>query len=397
MTVIERYMVFALCACSGFVLYAYAIYPVLIWWLSRRFGRLPEAPAAKPDSLPKLTLLIAAYNEEAVIEERVMNALEMDYPQDRLEIVIGLDGCSDRTAAILRAFEDRGVRTIEYAERRGKARVLNESMAAIDSDIVMLSDANTEIDSQAARRLVRWFREPQVGAVVGRLVLTDPSTGRNADGIYWKYENFLKQREGRLDGLLGANGAIYAIRRELYVPIPPETIVDDFVIPLLAKLRYGCSIVYDREAVAREETAADVASEFQRRARIGAGGFQSVALLWRLLDPRRGWIAFTFFSHKVLRWTCPFFMIGVFVLNALLWQQSFFRWTLAAQILFYSLSLVPMLAPKGLSMPNAVRMMTMFTSMNAALFVGFIRWATKRQKAAWRRTSRIAESAGALQ
>ena len=126
--------------------------------------------------------------------------------------------------------------------------------------------------------------------------------------------------------MLGANGPIYAIRRDLYVPIPPETVVDDFVIPLLVKLRSGCAIIYDREAVAREETPPDVMSEFHRRARIGAGGFQSIGMLWKLLDPRQGWIAFTFFSHKVLRWLCPFFLIGLLASSVLLWDTPFFRW-----------------------------------------------------------------------
>src|SRR5262249_30950742 len=148
--------------------------------------------------------------------------------------------------------------------------------------------------------------------VCGRLVLTDPATGCNVDSYYWRYETFLKRCEGRLGALLGANGAIYAIRRELYTPIPGNTIVDDFVIPLRAKLRTGCRIVYDGDAVAREETPPNVGAEFHRRSRIGAGGFQSIGLLWRLLNPRSGWVAFTFFSHKILRWVCPFFLVAAF-------------------------------------------------------------------------------------
>ena len=235
-----------------------------------------------------------------------------------------------------------------------------------------------------------------MGAVVGRLILTDPQTGRNVDSLYWKYETFLKRCEGRLGALLGANGAIYAIRRELYVPIPSETIIDDFVIPLLAKLRSGCAIVYDSSAVASEETPSLLSSEFHRRARIGAGGFQSIGMLWKLLDPRRGWIAFTFFSHKLLRWLCPFFLIGLLASNAMLWDRSFYRWALAVQLAFYGLSLLVAVAPRGLKLPRAIRLMTMFTSMNAALLVGFVRWLGKRQHAAWRRTTRVAEASGAL-
>src|SRR5205085_81616 len=214
---------------------------------------------------------------------------------------------------IVSRYADRGVRLLASAARRGKANVLNSSIPAVKGEVVLLSDANTFTDPQAARHLARWFEDPRVGVVSGRLILTDPATGRNADSLYWKYETLLKKYEGRLGALLGANGGIYAIRRALFTAIPGDTIVDDFVIPLEAKLRTGCGIVYDPEAVAREETAPNVGCEFHRRARIGAGGFQSLGLLWRLLNPARGWVAFTFFSHKVLRWVCPFFLLGLLV------------------------------------------------------------------------------------
>jgi len=382
--------------CAVLINYAYVVYPVLVWSLGRLFGRSAGAPSSEPEAWPPVSLLIAAHNEETVIEERIQNALEMNYPRERLEIVIGLDGCSDGTAAIVRRYENRGVRLLDYSQRRGKAAVLNAAMTEIKSPIVLMSDANTEIDSQAARRLVRWFHGPHVGVVCGRLVLTDPRSGSNADGLYWKYETFLKRCEGRLGALLGANGAIYAIRRDLYVPIPAKTIIDDFVIPLLAKLRSDCAIVYDCDAVAREETPADVSSEFHRRARIGAGGFQSIGMLWKLLDPRRGWVAFTFLSHKILRWFCPIFLIGLLASNALLWERPFFRWVLGAQLAFYGVSLLAALAPRGVRLPKPIRLMTMFASMNAALLVGFVRWLGKRQNAAWRRTTRVAEASGAL-
>ena len=337
--------------------------------------------------------MIAAYNEESVIEQRLLNALDMEYPRDRLEIVIGLDACNDGTAEIVRRFAQPGLRLLDFDERRGKASILNTAMNQIESEIVLMSDANSLIDPQAARRLVRWFQDPGVGAVVGRLILTDARSGRNADGLYWKYETFLKQCEGRLGALLGAHGAIYAIRRELYVPVPPVTPNEDFVIPLLAKLRFGCAIIYDGDAVAREETAPDATSEFHRRARIGAGAFQSITLLWRLLDPRQGWVAFTFLSHKVLRWFCPFFLIGLLASNVLLWDRQFFRWILAAQIVFYGvIARGGAFVPERVGLPRAVRLLTMFTSMNAALLVGFVRWLRKRQNAAWKRTTRSAEA-----
>jgi cellulose synthase/poly-beta-1,6-N-acetylglucosamine synthase-like glycosyltransferase len=251
-----------------------------------------------------------------------------------------------------------------------------------------LSDANTDTDPHAARNLARWFSDPRVGAVCGRLVLTDPRTGRNADGAYWKYETFLKQCEGRLGALLGANGAIYAIRRELYVPIPGNTIIDDFVIPLLARLEHGCEIVYDRDAVAHEETPAAIGSEFRRRCRIGSGGFQGIVLLRRLLHPRYGWLAFSFLSHKVLRWLSPFFLIAMLLANLVLLESRFFQATLLAQLAFYLISAAGMYLPRGGQAMRLIRLTTMFTAMNLALLVGFLRWASTKQRGMWERTAR---------
>jgi cellulose synthase/poly-beta-1,6-N-acetylglucosamine synthase-like glycosyltransferase len=381
-------------ACAALVAYAYAGYPVVIWALSRAFGRRPDRPDVADDRLPTVSMVLAAYNEEAVIEERLRNALATDYPPGKLEILVGSDGSTDRTAEIVGRFADRGVRLLDFAENRGKATVLNATIAEATGAVLVLSDANTHVEPDAVRRLVGWFGDPRVGAAVGRLVLVDPRTGRNADGLYWRYETFLKRREAWLGALLGANGAIYAIRRDLYEPIPPATIVDDFVIPLLARLRSGCAIAYDPSAVAVEETPADVGAEFHRRARIGAGGFQAIGMLWRLLDPRRGWVAFAFLSHKVLRWLGPFFLIGALASNLLLAGRPFYRACLAGQVAFYGLSLLVASAPAGLRIPRTLRLTTMFTGMNAALLVGFWRWLAGRQKAAWRRTARAGAAGG---
>jgi cellulose synthase/poly-beta-1,6-N-acetylglucosamine synthase-like glycosyltransferase len=374
--------------------YAYVLYPPLIWVLARTCGRKPQFPVIPDDQFPTVTLLISAYNEETVIADRLENALRMDYPRDRMRIVVASDGSSDSTADVVARYTNRGVRLLNYAKRRGKASVLNSAMAEIDSDLVLLSDANTHIDPAAPRKLAQWFAGANVGAVCGRLVLTDPATGKNVDSLYWKYETFLKKCEGRLGALLGSNGAIYAIRRSLYVEIPPETIVDDFVIPLLAKQESDCGIIYDCEATATEESAPDVAAEFRRRARIGAGGFQAIGLLWRLLNPRHGWVAFTFLSHKILRWICPFLLVGMLLGSGLLTlvqqHSSLYRNLLAAQLAFYLLSWVLTFLPTP-RLLKPLRLAPMFTGMNLALLVGFWRWIRGAQKGAWERTARLAE------
>src|SRR5262245_20952127 len=225
------------------VVYVYFGYPLMVWLLARCFGRSREAGALADDQLPCVSVLISAYNEESEIGERICNLAGLDYPSGKLEIVIASDGSSDRTNDIVRRYADSGVVLLDFAARRGKASVLNDAMALVRHPIVVLSDANTHMAPDALRHLARWFHDPKIGVVCGRLVLTDQRTGRNVDSLYWKYETFLKKCESRLGALLGTNGGIYAIRRDVFQPIPANTIVDDFVIPLLARQQTGCEII----------------------------------------------------------------------------------------------------------------------------------------------------------
>jgi cellulose synthase/poly-beta-1,6-N-acetylglucosamine synthase-like glycosyltransferase len=373
--------------CAALVVYPYVVYPLVLAALRRL--RTTDAPAPLGDAdLPQVSVLIAAHNEEAVIRSRIENLLDLDYPKEKLELVIASDASRDATTAIVREYEVRGVALFDFTSRTGKASVLNASIPRLAGEIAVLSDANTMMDRQALRRLVRWFADSKVGVVCGKLVLTDPATGRNVDGLYWRYETLLKRYEGQIGGLLGANGGIYAIRRSLFAGIPGDTIVDDFVLPLLTRLRTGCRIVYDETAIAYEETPPEMDAEFRRRARIGAGGFQSIALLWPLLNPARGAIAFTFFSHKVLRWLCPFFLLGAAAANLLLVNVGIYGATLMAFAVLCGMALIGHYLSGGSVVAKVTRLATMFATMNAALLVGFFRWAKGTQRAAWERTAR---------
>jgi cellulose synthase/poly-beta-1,6-N-acetylglucosamine synthase-like glycosyltransferase len=277
---------------------------------------------------------------------------------------------------------------LAYPIRRGKAATLNDAFSKLENEIVVLSDANTEFNRDSVMCLAAWFADRSIGVVCGRLVLTDARTRRNVDSIYWKYETFLKKCESKLGALLGSNGGIYAIRKSLFEAIPSNTIVDDMVVPLSARKRTGCRIVYDRGAVASEEIPESIGAEFRRRARIGAGGFQSIGILRGLLNPRHGWVSFTFWSHKILRWLCPFFMIGALVLNLLLIGHSEFFNLFIAQLAFYGVSLLACWLPVRPRFLRYFKLGTMFTMMNAALLVGFFRWSFGRQNGQWQRTER---------
>ena len=238
-------------ACAAYV---YVGYPILVWMLARLFGRSAVPAAADNTDLPFVSLVIAAHNECDVINDRIQNALALDYPRDRFEIMIVSDGSTDSTNAIVQSYANRGVTLLAFEKNRGKAAALNDAFRQIKGDVVVLSDANTNMAPDAVRRLAEWFADPNVGVVCGKLELVDPVSGRNVDGVYWKYENFLKKCESRLGALLGTNGAIYAIRRELFPGMTDGLVIDDFVIPLLARLKSGCRLQFDPRAVATEET-----------------------------------------------------------------------------------------------------------------------------------------------
>ena len=379
--------------CLGVVGFTYLGYPALIWACSRLFGRGDAPPERGDDELPTVSLLIAAHNEELDIEARILNALAQDYPKGKLEVVIASDGSTDGTNEIVRRYARHGVRLLAYPENRGKAAVLNRSVPELAADIVVLSDANTHMEPTAVRRMAARFRDASIGVVCGKLVLVDPRSGQNVDGVYWKYETFLKKCESRLGALLGANGAIYAIRRRLFPVVRANTLIDDFVIPLDAKLRSGGRIVYDPGAVAVEDTAPTMRAEFRRRVRIGAGGYQSIGMLWPLLSPVNGWVAVTFFCHKILRWVCPFFLLAALVANAVALGTPSANRLFAVQLGFYALAAVGPVLPARPRVLRYLRLPAMFVTMNLALFVGFFRWLFGSQSGTWARTERTAPAA----
>jgi cellulose synthase/poly-beta-1,6-N-acetylglucosamine synthase-like glycosyltransferase len=387
MTTIDIILASCFWASAAGVVYAYVGYPVVIYFFSRVCGKPPVAPIVAEADLPRLALLIVAHNEASMIEARIENALAMSYPPDRFEIVVASDGSDDTMCDICRRYAGR-VRTLDFTDRRGKAGALNEAVSHLDADVIVFSDANTFMEPDAARRLAGWFEDESVGAVCGRLILRDPISGRNVDSVYWRYETFLKQCEGRLGGLLGANGAIYAMRRALFTPLPPGTIVDDFVIPLTAKLRRGCRIVYDIDAIAHEDAPADLSAEFSRRSRIGIGGFQSLSMLWPLLHARHGWTAFTFASHKALRWVCPFLLVVALLAPLALANHPIYAALFLIQLVLYALCAVGAILPPGGKFVRVLRVFAMFAGMNVALLTGFFQWLRSSQTGIWKRTER---------
>lgn len=388
----------------GLLAFSYAGYPlVLVAWEGARAAiSAIRFVAGGPDrrardevqAWPRVSLVFSAFDEERCVRAKVENCLALDYPPDRLEILVGCDGCTDRTAAIAREVGGSRVAVHELFPRAGKASVLSRLVPPAQGDLVVLTDANVMLEPGALRALARRFRDGSVGAVVGRLRLYNPTRKDFEESLYWRYETALKHLEGLHGCVLGANGGIYAIRRLLFGQLPPDTITDDFVIPIRIAAR-GWRVPFEPEAVAHEETTEDAGREFTRRARIGAGNWQALVQVPHLLDPRTGFLCFAFVSHKLLRWAAPLLLAVALAANLVLaaapgaWG---YRAALTAQAGFYGLALAGRAGAAWLRGP-ARRLASLahyFVSMNAALAVGLWRFLRGTQRAAWQRTERVA-------
>jgi len=379
------------------VFYAYIGYPVVLFVLSStvqmtrdlRFILSRDERRTQPhddQAWPAVSLIIAAYNEEDVIREKIENTLQLDYPGS-IEIIVASDGSSDRTNEIAGDYEARGVRLIAYGERRGKTSVINDTVGRAEHDIVVLSDANTMYDRGALRHLVKYFNDSSVAVVVGEMTLASASDAHKSETYYWHYEVMLKFMENKLGAILGANGGIYALRKELFEPVPPDTIVDDFVIPLKIREK-GYRLVYSPEARGFEKTAQDIYAETVRRRRIAAGNFQAVVLLWRLLNPLRGYVSFSFFSHKILRWFAPFFMIGALAANAVLSTRPFYLVLLVLQVAFYASAYLGWRAAPGSALKKICAIPHYLVTMNLAMLRGFVNFLRGQQKVTWQKITR---------
>ncbi|WP_394171929.1 glycosyltransferase family 2 protein [Thalassotalea litorea] len=370
------------------IAYSYLIYPVLCFIFAKLFGSENPIPTLADEQLPDISVIIAAYNEEHCIAERVENLLTQNYPIEKLHIFIGSDGSTDATNQILERIDHPAVNIRLFHPNRGKASTLNDLIELTSTDIIVFSDANTEFTADALRHLVSGFNDEKVGAVCGELELYNSGTSANKDNLYWRYEQFIKYQESQLDALLGANGAIYAIRRELYIPISANTIVDDFQI-VMNIAKQGCRIIYHRSAKALEEVAPSAGDEGKRRVRIGAGNYQAFSNLFWLLNPNQGWRCFAYVSHKVLRWFTPHLMLIALISNILIADQPFYAGFLLLQIIVYGLGIWGIRKiDTGEKTPWFVTFIAFFLRLNTALMQGFVMFSRRNLSGTWQRTSR---------
>lgn len=367
------------------VLYVYAGYPLVLAVAAWR----PRPTKRNHSFFPTVSLVIAAYNEEKVIREKLENSLLLDYPKDRLEIVVASDGSVDATNDIVQDFADRGVVLHAIVPRGGKTRALNLVVPKTQGDIIVLSDANTMYRADAIRKLVRHFSDHTVGAVSGDVQLVNAADSHaQSEGFYYRYEHQIQSWESQLGSIIGADGAMYAVVREHFRSPSDSIILDDFVISMTVA-RLGYRVLYEPEAVAIEHGTQSSGEEFRRKVRIVAGGIQALKQREGLPRLQQPFFLFCYVSHKLLRWLVPCFLLLLFFSSfAFIGESFFYQLILFGQILFYSMFL-------GYAM-NFMRLRRFgwggvpyyFCLVNGAAFIGLWRGLLGIQKVTWQRTRR---------
>jgi cellulose synthase/poly-beta-1,6-N-acetylglucosamine synthase-like glycosyltransferase len=365
---------------AGVVIYAYIGYPLVLILLRALFPN----PVKQAPIEPFVSILVPAYNEGRFIAAKVENVLQLDYPADKLEVVIACDGCTDATVelarnAVSRLGADSRITIFDYPVNRGKISVLNDSVPRLKGEIVVFSDAAAMFAPDAIRKLMRNYADPHVGAVGGiyRVLRPDSANIGVQEDLYWKYETFLKVLESSLGSVLGLHGHIHSLRKELY-PFPEiGTINDDYVIPVRV-LQKDYRVVYEPEAAVYEE--AQEMTGFGRRVRIMAGNFQQLSEIRDFLSPLRLRCLFYFISHKALRLAVPFAMLLALLFNAFLLDQPLYRTLFWLQAGFY---LLAALGSAWKLKPKLLRLPYYFCMVNAAVFAGVYHALTGRRRMAW--------------
>ncbi len=367
------------------ILWTFFFYPLVILGLSR----LRPITMRRTPYHGKVSMIIAAHNEEGVIAAKLDNCLQLDFGDADYEIIMVSDGSTDKTNEILARYAHASphLRIITYEPRAGKAHALNVGFAQSSGDVLIFSDANVILDRDAPARLLERFADTRVGAVCGRILVRGRGDNEIAgESLYMRLEGMIQRAEARFGNMVGIDGALFALRRELFRELPREWVLDDFALAMEAVLA-GQKIVYAEDARGVEEVEASTANEFRRKARIIAGGYQYLAWFVRTGKSMPPAALFSFFSRKVLRWKAPVFMITAFVTNIALMTDYPYNLFFAGQVIFYGVALAGLLLPR-LRNNHFFYLPYYFCSINGASLVGLLRFILKRQPILWEKVRR---------
>lgn len=371
------------------VIYTYSGYPLVIFALSRWFPR----PVQQSESLPRLSLIIAAHNEERDIAAKLEHTLALDYPAERLEVIVASDCSTDRTDEIANSFAGRGVKLYRQAEHLGKTVAQHNAVKIATGEFLVFTDATTRYTPDALRKLVRNFADPTVGCVAGQLIYVESTPNNTLDSVptsvgrgcrsYWDYEKFLKSCESRVGSLIGVSGCLYAVRRSSFAQLRPE-LIDDFVVATEIHLR-GLRTVYEPEAIATEGTNRRSRDEFCMRVRVIEQTLTALHQYREVLKPwRHGLFACQMLSHKVLRYAVPMLLLVVLISNALLVERAtLFQLTLLAQVLFYAAALAGWVADQRKLRVGPLALPYYFILANAAALVAGIKFLCGEHYVVW--------------
>lgn len=376
----------------GIVFYTYLGYGIVLYLMVKikelfvkpRLPRLPE-------TLPEATLLIAAYNEEAIVASKMVNCRQLDYPADKLRLVWITDGSNDNTNERLKEYPE--VTVLYQPRRQGKTAALNRALPYVNTPYVIFTDANTMLNKGAIKEIIRQFSDPRVGCVAGekRVEIQAEQGATAGEGIYWKYESALKRLDYRLYSAVGAAGELFAIRTSLFEQMPPDTLLDDFILSLRIAMR-GYKIAYSKEAYALESASLNMREEEKRKVRISAGGLQSVWRLRGLLNIfRYGILSFQYISHRVLRWTLtPVVLFALLPLNLLLacTRHTLYTVILALQLAFYLLGYLGYKMEKRNIRNKLLFIPYYFLFMNINVIRGYSYLAKHKGTGAWEKAKR---------
>ena len=385
----DNILIFLACLCMILFVYNYFLYPAVIILASKLVRKsIPEYPLEGDIDWPKVTFIIAAYNEEKVIRKKIINTLELDYPAECLQIIIVSDGSDDLTHQIVSEYSESGILGLHANERGGKSAALNRGVAQANGEILVFSDANNDFSKDAIKQLVKHFADTKIGAVTGAKHIYENNSRQSSagDGLYWKYESKIKEAESMLGSITGAEGEILAVRRTMFVPIEKNIINDDAAITF-SIVKSGCRVIYEKAAKAFEEASIDLVDDFNVKVRMTVGGYQTLGLQWSYLFPPRNWFAFSFVSHKVLRWLAPHFMLLILVFTGLTMNNPYMLTLFLLQLVFYLVAFYGWLS-RSKALPKLIYIPMYFTVMNVALFWGFIRFFSRNTVSIWKKAER---------